>query len=67
MPHGLHEEITKKFEGEEAKHNLTYTWLAGHPCPTWENVWDLLRRLEGEGKGREGAADEVKETYIKSE
>ena len=67
MPPSQHEEIAEKFEGEEAKHKLITKWLAGHPCPTWENVWRLLERLEIEGRGREGAADEVKETYIKSE
>ena len=67
MPSSQHEEIAQKFEGEEAKHKLITTWLAGHPCPTWENVGRLLGWLEGEGRGREGAADEVEETYIKSE
>ena len=67
MPRSQHEEIEEKFEGEEAKHKLITTWLAGHPYPTWENVWGLLRRLEGGRRGREGAADEVMETYIKSE
>ena len=67
MPRSQHEEIAEKFEGEEAKHKLNTKWLAGHPCPTWEDVWELLRNLEREGRGREGAADEVEETYIKSE
>ena len=67
MPPSQHEEIAEKFQGEEAKHKLITTWLAGHPYPTWEDVWRLLRMLEGVGSGREGAADEVGETYIKSE
>ena len=66
MPMSQHEEIVAKFDGEEAKLQLFTTWLASHPCPTWDNVKDLLWQLESEGIGREGAADEVEETYIKS-
>ena len=56
-----------KFDDVElAKEGLITEWLAGHPCPTWENVMNLLRYgVEGEEGKR--AADEVKETYIKSE
>ena len=67
MPESLHNEIARKFDGEQAKRKLFTTWLAGHPCPTWYHVEGLLRRLESMGRGREGAADEVKETYLKSE
>ena len=67
MPGSLHDEIARKFDGEQAKRQLFTTWLAGHPCPTWDHVEDLLRRLESEGRGRKGAAEEVKETYLKSE
>ena len=67
MPRSQHEEIAEKLEGEEAKHKLIATWLAGHPCPTWDNVGRLLGWLEREGRGREGGADELEETYIKSE
>ena len=67
MPESLHDEITRKFDGEQAKRELFRTWLAGHPCPTWDHVERLLRMLEREGRGRKGAAEEVKETYIKSE
>ena len=67
MPESLHDEIAEKFEGEQAKLELITTWLSGHPCPTWEHVRDLLRGLEREGRGREGAAEEVEETYMKSE
>ena len=66
MPKSQHEEIVAKFDGEEAKLQLFTTWLASHPCPTWDHVKDLLRELESDGIGREGAADEVEETYIKS-
>jgi hypothetical protein len=52
---------------EETKEKLITAWLAGHPCPNWECVRDLLRGLERQGRGRAGAADEVEETYLKSE
>ena len=67
MPESLHDEITRKFDGEQAKRELFRTWLAGHPCPTWDHVEGLLGKLESEGRGREGAAEEVEETYLKSE
>ena len=67
MPKSLHDEIARNFDGEQAKRKLFTTWLAGHPCPTWDHVERLLRQLEIEGRGREGAAEEVKETYLKSE
>ena len=67
MPKSLHNEIARKFDGEQAKRKLFITWLAGHPCPTWGHVERLLRELESRGMGREGAAEEVKETYLKSE
>ena len=67
MPETLHDEIATKFDGEQAKRELFTAWLAGHPCPTWDHVERLLKELEREGKGRKGAAKEVKETYLKSE
>ena len=67
MPESQHKEIAARFDGEEAKLQLFTTWLAGHPYPTWNHVWELLRGVEWRGEGREGAADEVEETYIKSE
>ena len=67
MPLSLHDEITAKYNGEQAKRELISTWLARHPCPTWEHVANLLRGLESEGRGRKGAAEEVEETYLKSE
>ena len=67
MPHSLHDEITAKYNGEQAKRELFSTWVASHPCPTWENVAVLLRELERGGRGRKGAAEEVEETYLKSE
>ena len=67
MPLSLHDEITAKYNGEQAKRELLSTWVASHPCPTWEHVAELLRRLERREKGRKGAAEEVEETYLKSE
>ena len=67
MPHSLHNEITAKYNGEQAKRELISTWLTSHPCPTWEHVAELLRELERWGRGRKGAAEEVEETYLKSE
>ena len=62
MPESKHNEITSKFDGEQAKLELFKEWLAGHPFPTWEDVRVLLSWL-----GRAGAAEEVEETYLKSE
>ena len=67
MPRSLHDEIANKFNGEQVKRELFATWLAGHPCPIWDYVEVLLRVLERGGRGREGAAEEVKERYLKSE
>ena len=63
MPVSQHEEA---FDGEKAKQQLFTTWLASHPCPSWEHVEYLLRYGVG-GEEGERAADEVKETYLKSE
>ena len=60
-----HDEIVSKLDGEEAKQQLFTTWLAGHPYPSWEHVWELLYEVGGE-EGRR-AADELEETYLKSE
>ena len=67
MPESQYKEIVKRFSNkEEAKQELITTWLAGHPCPSWEHVRDLLRRgVRGEEGKR--AAREVEERYIKSE
>ena len=65
MPENQHDEIVSKFDGEEAKQQLFTTWLASHPCPSWGHVRGLLDRVGGE-EGRR-AADEVEETYLKSE
>ena len=74
MPNSQIEEIQRKFhydDGEEAKQQFFTTWLASHPCPSWEQVRDLLRggtlasKVETE-KGMR-AAHEVEETYLKSE
>ena len=67
MPFSLHDEISAKYNGEQAKRELISTWLASHPCPTWEHVAKLLRTLESNKRGRKGAAEEVEETYLKSE
>ena len=67
MPENQYEEIVGNFDDEEeVKQELITTWLAGHPCPSWEHVRDLLRHGVG-GKEGERAAREVEETYIKSE
>ena len=67
MPDSQHDEIVAKFDEEKAKSEIVSTWLSGHPYPTWEHMLKLLRRLEEDGRGREGAADEVEERYLKSE
>ena len=66
MPYSQHEEIVSKFDSEEVKQQLFTTWLASHPCPSWNQVRTLLGWAIGGEKGRR-AADEVEETYIKSE
>ena len=67
MPESQHDEIVGKFDDkEEAKRELITTWLAGHPCPTWEQVKNQLKDgVVGEEGKR--AAREVEETYLKSE
>ena len=55
------------YDGEKAKYELVSAWLAGHPCPSWDNVKLLLGSLERDGRGRKGAADEVEEKYLTSE
>ena len=70
MPESQHDKIVRRFDGEEVKQQLFTTWLASHPCPSWEQVTDLLRggRKGGvEGEEGERAAHEVEETYLKSE
>ena len=67
MPKSQYNEIVGKFDDkEQAKEGLITAWLAGHPCPTWEKVMNLLR-LGVRGEEGNRAADEVEETYIKSE
>ena len=71
MPESQHEEVARKFDGEEVKQQLFSTWLASHPCPSWQQVRDLLRGdWTGSGVGGEEgrrAAHEVEETYLMSE
>ena len=74
MPHNQIEEIQRKFhydDGEEAKQQFFTKWLASHPCPSWEQVIDLLREgtfaSEDENEKGRRAAHEVEETYLKSE
>ena len=58
------------YHGEEEKQQLFTSWLASHPCPSWEQVRDLLRGVVWGGVGGEEgwrAAHEVEETYLKSE
>ena len=66
MPESQHEEIVRMLGGEEAKQQLFTTWLASHPCPSWEDVKSLLKHGVG-GEEGERVADEVEDTYIKSE
>ena len=67
FPESQHDEIVSTQDGEEAKREIVTSWLNSHPCPSWEDVVWLLRRLEREGRGRKGAAEEVEEKYLKSE
>jgi len=67
VPRKLHDEIAGRYDGEHAKEKLLVKWLNSHPCPSWEHVVRLLRRLEGLGRGRVGAAEEAEEKYLKSE
>ena len=66
MPESQHDEIVKAFDGEEAKQQLFTSWLASHPCPSWEDVKHLLMNVVRGEEGRR-AAVEVQETYLKSE
>ena len=66
MPESQHDEIVRMLDDEEAKQQLFTTWLASHPCPSWHYVWRLLIVVVG-GEEGERAADEVEETYLKSE
>ena len=71
MPQSQHHDIARNFDGEEAKQQLFTTWLASHPCPSWEQVRDLLRgSVICDGVGGEAgkeAARQVVKTYLKSE
>ena len=67
FPESQHDEIVSTHDGEEAKREIVTSWLNSHPCPSWEHVVWLLRRLERNGRGRKGAAEEVEEKYLKSE
>ena len=67
MSRSQHDEISSMYDGEKAKYELVSAWLAGHPCPSWDDVRSLLWRLEYDGRGREGAKDEVKVKYLTSE
>ena len=74
MPESQHDEIVRRFDGEEVKQQFFTTWLASHPCPSWEQVRCLLkgsvllgRRYGVGGEEGERAAHEVEETYLKSE
>ena len=67
MPHSQHKEISRMYDGEKAKYELVSAWLAGHPCPSWSHVKNLLSWLESRGRGRKGAEDEVDKKYLTSE
>ena len=67
MPENQHKKVVEKFDDEEqAKEGLITTWLASHPCPSWEDVMYLLRYGVRDEEG-EKAANEVEKTYIESE
>ena len=71
MPENQHDEIVRRVDVEDVKQQLFTTWLASHPCPSWEQVRDLLRgsgsyRGVG-GEERKEAARQVVKTYLKSE
>ena len=61
FPPSQYDEIVSTHDGEEAKREIVTSWLNSHPCPSWEHVVVLLRCLEGVGRGRKGAAEEVEE------
>ena len=67
FPFSQHDEIVSTHDEEEAKREIVTSWLNSHPYPSWEHVVKLLRWLESWGEGRKGAAEEVKEKYLKSE
>ena len=67
MPEEVHDEIARRYDGENAKKKLILKWLDSHPCPSWENVVRLLRDLEDEDRSRVGAVEEAEEKYLKSE
>ena len=66
MPESQYNEIAGKLDDEEQKKQLITSWLANHPCPTWEHVTRLLRGRFGIGSEGEKAAIEVDEKYLKS-
>ena len=66
IPESQHEEIAAKYDGEQAKRELVSTWLASHPCPSWDHVVELVKKLEWE-IGKEGLGDELEEKYLRSE
>ena len=66
IPESQHEEITEKYDDEQAKRELVSTWLASHPCPSWDHVVELVKKLEW-GIGRDGLGDELEEKYLRSE
>ena len=66
MPESQHDEIVKKFtDKDEAKLELITAWLASHPCPTWEQVVNLIMWYRGMGGEKE--IRELEEKNVKSE
>ena len=66
MPESQHEEIERMLDVEKAKQQLFTTWLASHPCPSWEHMKYLLQRGVGGEEGDRGAV-EVVESNLMSE
>ena len=66
IPESQHEEIAAKYDGEQAKRELVSTWLVGHPCPSWDHVVELVKKLEW-GIGKSGLGDAIEEKYLRSE
>ena len=60
MSDSQHREIARRFDGEEVKQQLFTTWLASHPCPSWEQVRDLLR---GDWRGGVGGEEGERAAY----
>ena len=56
FPSSQHDEIVSTHDGEAAKREIVTSWLYSYPCPSWEHVVELLRRLEIDGRIRKGSS-----------